>query len=53
MEPIRANKFVLKGPDDMEIIYETTSFSGQPLLNGLYKGEPLNFMGENIRREKI
>lgn len=51
MKPIRPNKFVLKG-QDIAITYETTSFSGQPLLSGQYKGETLNFMGKNIRQSE-
>ncbi len=45
----RPNSFVLKGKD-LGITYEATSFSGQPLLNGQYKGKKLNFMGADIRR---
>ena len=51
MTPIRPNSFVLTGKD-MAITYATTSFSGQPLLTGKYKGEALNFMGKDIRREE-
>jgi hypothetical protein len=51
MKSIRPNNFILKG-QDINITYDTGSFSARPLLNGQYKGKTMNIMGGNIRREE-
>ncbi len=48
---IQPNQFLLKGYD-IEISYETTSFTGTPRLSLTRQDQTLNFTGEEIKAER-
>ena len=47
---VQPNQFLLKGYD-IEISYETTSFTGTPRLSLTRQDQTLNFTGEEIKAE--
>ena len=51
MDLFTPNTFALKGKD-LEIGYDTNSFTGRPLLGGKYEGKEFHFSGQAIRRKE-
>ena len=45
---VKPNQFLLEGYD-IEISYETTSFTGTPRFSLTYQGQTLSFAGEDFR----
>ena len=48
---IQPNQFLLEGYD-IELSYETTSFTGTPRLSLTRQGQTLNFTGEEIKAKR-